>query len=58
ISIEEKAAVYAGMAHDYRGTGHWYCCENGHPFAIRECSMPMKTSQCPQCGSPVSSHDH
>jgi hypothetical protein len=58
VSNEEKAAVYAAIAHDCRGTGHWYYCENGHPFTIRECGMPMKTSQCPQCGSPVGSHDH
>jgi len=53
VSNEEKAAVYAAMAHDFRGTGHWYYCENGHPFTIGECGMPMETSQCPQCGSPL-----
>lgn len=58
VSNEEKAAVYAAMTHDFRGTGHWYYCENGHPFTIEECGMPMKTSQCPQCGSPVGGHDH
>jgi hypothetical protein len=35
-SNEEKAAVYAAMAHDSRGTGHWYYSENGHPFTIGE----------------------
>ncbi|KAG4427275.1 hypothetical protein IFR05_017241 [Cadophora sp. M221] len=58
VSNEEKAAVYAAMAHDFRGTGHWYYCENGHPFTIGECGMPMEASQCPQCGSPVGGHDH
>ncbi len=58
VTNEEKAAVYAAMAHDFRGTGHWYYCENGHPFTIGECGMPMETSQCPQCGSPVGGHDH
>ncbi|TGO16135.1 hypothetical protein BPAE_0516g00020 [Botrytis paeoniae] len=58
VSNEEKAAVYAAMAHDFRGTGHWYYCENGHPFTIGECGMPMETSQCPQCGSPVGGHNH
>ncbi|KAH7327558.1 hypothetical protein BKA65DRAFT_608325 [Rhexocercosporidium sp. MPI-PUGE-AT-0058] len=43
VSNKEKAAYY---------------CENGHAFTIRECGMPMETSQCPQCGSPVSGHDH
>lgn len=58
VSNEEKAAVYAAMAHDFRGTGHWYYCENGHPFTIGECGMPMQTSQCPQCGSPVGGNNH
>jgi hypothetical protein len=58
VSNEEKAAVYAAMARDFRGTGHWYYCENGHPFTIGECGMPMETSQCPQCGSPVGGHNH
>jgi len=58
VSNAEKAAVYAAMASDFRGTGHWYYCENGHPFTIGECGMPMETSQCPQCGSPVGGHDH
>ncbi|KAI9743633.1 MAG: hypothetical protein M1818_002949 [Claussenomyces sp. TS43310] len=58
VSNEEKAAVYAAMAQDFLGTGHWYYCENGHPFTIGECGMPMETSQCPQCGSPVGGHNH
>ncbi|KFY34168.1 hypothetical protein V494_06994 [Pseudogymnoascus sp. VKM F-4513 (FW-928)] len=58
VSNDEKAAVYAAMAQDFRGTGHWYYCENGHPFTVGECGMPMQTSQCPQCGSPVGGRDH
>jgi hypothetical protein len=58
VSNEEKAAVYAAMTHDFRDTGHWYYCENGHPFTIGECGMPMETSQCPQCGSPVGGRHH
>ncbi|KAF2128236.1 P-loop containing nucleoside triphosphate hydrolase protein [Dothidotthia symphoricarpi CBS 119687] len=58
VSNEEKAAVYAAMARDFRGTGHWYYCENGHPFTVGECGMPMETSQCPQCGSPVGGQNH
>jgi hypothetical protein len=58
VSNEEKAKVYKAMACDFRGTGHWYCCENGHPSTIGECGRPMETSQCQQCGSPVGGHDH
>lgn len=58
VSNEEKAAVYAAMALGFSGTGHWYYCENGHPFTIGECGMPMETSRCPQCGSPVGGSNH
>ncbi|KAI4121000.1 MAG: hypothetical protein LQ338_006623 [Usnochroma carphineum] len=58
VTNEEKAAVYAAMASDFRGTGHWYYCENGHPFTIGECGMPMQTSRCPQCGAQVGGQSH
>jgi hypothetical protein len=44
VSNKEKAAVYVAMAHDFRGTGHWYYYENGHLFTIRECGMLIETS--------------
>jgi len=58
VSNKEKATVYTAMEREFNGTGHWYYCENGHPFTIGGCGMPMETSQCPQCGSPVGGHDH
>jgi len=58
VSNEEKAAVYAAMATDFSRTGHWYHCENGHPFTVGECGMPMQTSRCPQCGATVGGRNH
>ncbi|KAL8671576.1 MAG: hypothetical protein Q9168_003920 [Polycauliona sp. 1 TL-2023] len=58
VTNEEKAAVYAAMASDFQGTGHWYNCENGHPFTVGECGMPMETSRCPQCGAAVGGQNH
>lgn len=58
VSNAEKAAVYAAMALDFRGTGHWYYCANGHPFTIDGCGMPMETARCPQCDSPIGGQDH
>lgn len=58
VTNEEKAAVYAAMASDFRGTGHWDYCENGHPFTVGECGMPMQTSRCPQCGAAVGGQQH
>lgn len=58
VSNAEKAAVYAAMALDFRGTGHWYYCANGHPFTIDRCGMPMETARCPQCDSPIGGQNH
>ena len=58
VTNEEKAAVYAAMATEFLGTGHWYYCVNGHPFTVGECGMPMQTSRCPQCGETVGGQSH
>ncbi|KAI9816466.1 MAG: hypothetical protein M1827_001598 [Pycnora praestabilis] len=55
---DEKRAVYAAMATELRGTGHWYYCENMHPFTVGECGMPMQQARCPQCGAPVGGQNH
>lgn len=33
VSQAERAAVYAAMSVEFRGTGHWYRCQNGHPVS-------------------------
>lgn len=58
VSNDEKAQIYAAMARDFQGTGHWYYCVNGHPYTIGECGMPMQTSTCPQCGAPFGGQSH
>ncbi|KAL2862412.1 uncharacterized protein BJX67DRAFT_297384 [Aspergillus lucknowensis] len=58
VTNEERLAVLAAMAQEFRGTGHWYYCENGHPFTIGECGGAMQVSRCPECGSPVGGQGH
>lgn len=58
VSPEEMRAVLAAMASEFRGTGHWYTCANGHPFTVGECGMPMERARCPECGSPVGGAYH
>ncbi|KAK0622146.1 E3 ubiquitin-protein ligase rnf213-alpha [Lasiodiplodia hormozganensis] len=58
VTSEERRAVLAAMATEFRGTGHWYYCENGHPFTVGECGMPMQQTACPQCGAPAGGMDH
>lgn len=58
VSAEEMRAVYAAMSKEFLGTGHWYTCENGHPFTVGECGMPMELAQCPECGAAVGGSSH
>ena len=46
VTSAEKQAVYQAMAQDFRGTGHWYYCENMHPvrlIALRLRARPLLT---------------
>ncbi|KAL3439805.1 hypothetical protein BJX65DRAFT_317439 [Aspergillus insuetus] len=58
VTNEERMAVLAAMAREFRGTGHWYYCENGHPFTIGECGGAMQLSRCPECGAAVGGEGH
>ncbi|KAE9990199.1 hypothetical protein EG327_001711 [Venturia inaequalis] len=58
VTSDEMKEVLAAMATEFRGTGHWYYCSNGHPFTIGECGMPMQTARCPQCGATIGGQNH
>lgn len=58
ITSDEMQKVVAAMTREFRGTGHWYRCRNGHPFTVGECGMPMQTARCPQCGEVVGGQHH
>ena len=58
VDNEEKRQVYAAMAKEFTGTGHWYTYTNGHPFTVGECGMPMEASVCLQCSAPVGGQRH
>lgn len=58
VSEDEMRSVYQAMAGEFRGTGHWYTCANGHPFTVGECGMPMQQARCPECGAPVGGQSH
>lgn len=50
--------VVAAMQGEFSGTGHWYRCENGHPFTVGECGMPMQMARCPSCNAPIGGQNH
>ncbi|KAI0451030.1 hypothetical protein F5B21DRAFT_528337 [Xylaria acuta] len=58
ISVEEKRAVWLAVSRELRGTGHWYACQNGHPFTVGECGMPMEETRCPECGAAAGGTHH
>ncbi len=31
----------------------WYECQNGHPYCVGECGMPIEFSRCPDCNLPI-----
>lgn len=58
VTNDERMAVLTAMAREFRGTGHWYYCENGHPFTIGECGGAVQLSRCPECGAAVGGQGH
>lgn len=58
VTNEEMENIVKAMAREFRGTGHWYRCANGHPFTVGECGGPMQQAQCPQCGAPIGGQHH
>ena len=58
VTSEERMAVVTAMARELRGTGHWYYCENGHPFTIGQCGGAVELATCPECGARVGGQGH
>ncbi|KAL7946681.1 P-loop containing nucleoside triphosphate hydrolase protein [Trichoderma barbatum] len=58
VTAEEMRAVYNAMSKQFLGTGHWYTCENNHPFTIGECGMPMELARCPECDARIGGQNH
>ncbi|KFA53035.1 hypothetical protein S40293_11012 [Stachybotrys chartarum IBT 40293] len=51
VTAQEMKEVYAAVAREFLGTGHWYGCENGDPFTIGERGMATQLARCPECGA-------
>ena len=58
VTSEERRAVMMAMSKEFKVTGHWYNCENGHPFTIGECGQPMEMATCPICGAMIGGQSH
>ncbi|KAL2074450.1 hypothetical protein VTL71DRAFT_8228 [Oculimacula yallundae] len=62
VTVAELAAIKQAMVSGSGGiathSGHWYNCENGHPFAIGECGMPMEQARCIECGARIGGQNH
>jgi len=58
LTREEKMEIHRAMASEFRGSGHWYQCPNGHPYTIGDCGGAMVTSSCPECGETIGGASH
>lgn len=58
VTTSEMRAVIKALAGELRGSGSWYTCANGHPFAIGECGMPMQEARCSECGATIGGQNH
>lgn len=58
VTNNERMVVIQAMAREFRGTGHWYYCRNGHPFTIGECGGAVQMATCPECNAPVGGRGH
>ncbi|KDQ62856.1 hypothetical protein JAAARDRAFT_202408 [Jaapia argillacea MUCL 33604] len=56
LSLQEREDIVKALSFTHRG--HFYQCENGHPFVIGECGGATQASRCPECGAPIGGHDH
>ncbi|CAG8660562.1 11083_t:CDS:2, partial [Dentiscutata heterogama] len=58
LTHEEKLEIRKAMDSEFRGSGHWYQCPNGHPYTIGECGGAMQASRCADCGAPIGGGNH
>ncbi|KAJ5839459.1 uncharacterized protein N7525_004647 [Penicillium rubens] len=48
VTLEELESIKTAM----------YNCVNGHPFAIRECGIPIEQARYLECGAPIRGQNH
>ncbi|GBB88387.1 hypothetical protein RclHR1_14960002 [Rhizophagus clarus] len=58
LSIEEKLEIHRAMKAEFKGSGHWFECPNGHPYTIGECGGAMQISRCPDCNEQIGGGNH
>ncbi|KAK6500438.1 hypothetical protein TWF481_010782 [Arthrobotrys musiformis] len=58
VTDKEMKEIYDAMEREFRGTGHWYICPNGHQFTVGECGQPMRIGRCNECGAEIGGQSH
>ncbi|POG62130.1 hypothetical protein GLOIN_2v1698736 [Rhizophagus irregularis DAOM 181602=DAOM 197198] len=46
------------MQTEFKSSGHWYDCPNGHPYTIGECGRAWEKSVCPECNAEIGGESH
>jgi len=63
LTERERRQVIAAASEDVARTsgtaaGHWFECDNGHPYLIGECGGAMQLGKCPECGVAIGGSSH
>jgi hypothetical protein len=58
FTASEMKEILSALASDFRASGHWYKCPNGHLYAIGECGGAMQQSVCNECGAVIGGTHH
>ncbi|RGB25652.1 hypothetical protein C1646_771434 [Rhizophagus diaphanus] len=58
ITFEEELEIRRVMQTEFKSSGHWYECPNGHPYTIGECGRAWEKSVCPECNAEIGGESH
>ncbi|CAB4399021.1 unnamed protein product [Rhizophagus irregularis] len=58
ITFEEELEIRRVMQTEFKSSGHWYDCPNGHPYTIGECGRAWEKSVCPECNAEIGGESH
>lgn len=66
VSPEEMRSIMKGLmksnadlaGRGYTGQGHFYKCQNGHPYVIGDCGGATQAASCPECGARIGGTGH
>ncbi|GBC46709.1 uncharacterized protein OCT59_017758 [Rhizophagus irregularis] len=53
LNIEEILETHQAIKTEFRSSGYWYECPNGHPCMIEDYDGAMQMNKCPDCNEQI-----